>query len=102
MSRWHTAAHHTTRTAKLRPRIQAAIDAGADVRCWRCGGPILPGQAFDLGHQVDLAQGGDPNDMRPEHRSKTGRCPGNRSAGGKLGRSMQMKKTRSERRMLPW
>ena len=36
----------------LRRRWQEAIDAGADVRCWRpgCGRPILPGDRWDLGH----------------------------------------------------
>lgn len=40
---------------KLRKRWQARIDSGEEVVCWRCAEqgephPILPGDAWDLGH----------------------------------------------------
>lgn len=101
MSRHHRTAHHTARAAKLRPRVQAQINAGT-VACWRCGQPILPGQPWDLGHMVDLADGGNPNDMRPEHRHRTGGCPGNRSAGGQRGAALTNSHRRTERRLPNW
>lgn len=47
--------------------------------CPRCGQPILPGQALDYGHTVDLAADSTSKADRVEHRY----C--NRSAGGRTG-----------------
>lgn len=67
---------------QARKRIQPLIDAG-DAVCARCGHPIRPGQAWDVGHVLPLDTHGhladDPANMRPEHR----RC--NRSAGARQG-----------------
>ena len=53
----------------------ARIEAGERVTCWRCGHPIQPGTAWDLGHDdLDRAKINGP-----EHR----RC--NRSAAGQVG-----------------
>lgn len=54
------------------------IDSGHPVTCPRCGKPIRPGDAWDLGHAQDLALGGDKRHRRPEHAN----C--NRSAGAAL------------------
>lgn len=64
---------------RLRARWAEAVRAGG-VGCRRCGGPITPGQPWDLGHVVDLADGGAPLDAAPEHRA----C--NRAAGGRRNR----------------
>jgi hypothetical protein len=61
---------------KLRADWQRRMDEGETVNCWRCGEPIEPGEAWDLGHDDDdrtLYRG-------PEH---AGRC--NRSAAGRRG-----------------
>lgn len=59
-----------------RQRLLTLQAAGTTLTCWRCGGPITPGQPWDLGH--------DDHDRTitrgPEHRHPTGRCPGNRAA----------------------
>ncbi|MGL5851640.1 MAG: hypothetical protein ACRCZD_12750 [Phycicoccus sp.] len=55
-----------------------AVDLGL-VSCARCHEPINPGQPWDMGHVVDVINGGDPLHMLPEHAS----C--NRSAGGRVG-----------------
>jgi hypothetical protein len=51
--------------------------ATGQVLCWRCGHPIRPGEAWDLGH--------DDHDRSiyrgPEHRHPTPWCKGNRRAG---------------------
>jgi hypothetical protein len=69
-----------TMCSRLRRQL-APVVAGGGVTCWRCGQRIAPGQAWDLGHRVDVALGGNPFDVAPEHRWRTPSCPGNRSAG---------------------
>lgn len=95
MSQWHKAAKHTSRTRTLRPRWQAAINRG-EVACWRCGRPIVPGQLWDMGHVTDLARGGDPNEMLPEHRGH------NRSEGGRLGAKITNTRQRTAKRLPNW
>jgi hypothetical protein len=62
-----------------RRRIAPLVRAGLAV-CWRCGLPIRPGQAWDLGH--------DDRDRSkyagPEHRHSR-HCPegGNRATAGR-------------------
>lgn len=56
----------------------------------------MPGQLWDMGHVQDLAQGGDPNHMLPEHRGH------NRRQGGKLGAAITNGKKRQDRRLPPW
>lgn len=79
-------ADHQARRAALAPTVNAG-----HATCWRCGLPILPGQAWDLGH--------DDHDRSiyrgPEHRRRTGGCPGNRAAGAVKGN-----RARGQRRRL--
>ena len=61
---------------RLRALIAPEVEAG-NAACWRCGNPILPRQAFDLGHHdVDRSKY-----MGPEH-ALARDCPagGNRAA----------------------
>jgi hypothetical protein len=71
----------------IRRRWAPLVDAG-QVACWRCGRPIIPGTAWDLGH--------DDNNRAiirgPEH---AGPC--NRAAGGRLGRARQRQRERITR-----
>ena len=61
---------------KLREQWALKVATGT-VLCWRCGYPIHPYEAWDLGH--------DDYDRRitrgPEHRYTTEHCIGNRKAG---------------------
>lgn len=66
--------------AKMRTRLDPLHALGA-LTCWRCGQRITPAQPYDLGHRVDVALGGNPFDVAPEHRWRTPTCVGNRSAG---------------------
>lgn len=84
-----TAKHRTPeyqRNARIvRGRVRAAHATGRPVRCWRGGGAILPGTAYDVGH-IAGAIGSRLEELAPEHRSATpGCCGGNRSHGGKHG-----------------
>jgi hypothetical protein len=88
-----------SRIAKLRAHWAPKVDAG-DVVCRRCHEPIRPGQDWDLGHDHDLALGGNAKGrMVPEHRHPTGSCPGNRSAGATLGNQLRH---RPRRRLSEW
>jgi hypothetical protein len=57
-----TARGYGAEHQKLRRRLAPQVEAGL-VNCWRCGDPIRPGEAWDLGH--------DDHDRRryrgPEH-----------------------------------
>ena len=83
-----TAKHRSktyVRNARLiRQQVTAAHRLGDPVPCWRGRGAIAPGQAYDVGHR-DPAGGEGLDNLAPEHRYKTSRCRGNRSAGGQLG-----------------
>lgn len=84
MSQHHRKQWNGNDSAKARARIKA----GPPVQqCIRCGGPIriADGKTWDAGHLVDLAEGGDAHRYGPEHRHRTGACPGNRAAGGRAG-----------------
>ena len=75
---------------RLRQQWAPTVALGR-VKCRRCGQPITPGQAWDLGHDHDLALGGDPlGPMRPEHALRRD-CPdgGNRAAGARLGAQLR-------------
>ena len=77
----------------IRRRWQERIDSGEEVRCWRCGRLIVPGMAWDLGH--------DDND-RGVYRGPE--CVhGNRKAGGaKGGRVVQAKRRRQSGNSQQW
>lgn len=67
------------RHQQLRKQVEPVVAAGR-AKCWRCGLPIHPTQAWDLGH--------DDHDRRryngPEHRHAAD-CPegGNRATAGR-------------------
>src|SRR5260370_1228095 len=70
-------------------RIRKALIASGlwiGMPCWRCGLPMLPGQKLDLGHVVDVADGGMGGPVALEHSS----C--NRRAGGKAGTELRAKR----------
>lgn len=65
---------------KVRRALAPAVEAG-DAKCWRCGEPILPGEPWDAGHVVAIAEGGHPDGKRlPEHRGRCNRRDGARIA----------------------
>lgn len=73
---------------------QRISDPDHPVVCPRCEEEVTPGQAWDMGHQEDLALGGHPlGVMVPEHRT----C--NRRAGGQLGALLR---PRGRRRLAEW
>lgn len=73
------AAGYGYRHRRLRERWQQRIDAGQDVRCWRCGTPLV-GTAWDLGHDDhDRSQYRGPECI-PCNRATSGRLVGKRQA----------------------
>lgn len=67
--RGYGAAHQRERRS-----WQPLVDAGM-VTCWRCGQPIAPGTAWDLGHLDDRSGYGGP-----EHARTCNRAAGARKA----------------------
>lgn len=69
----------------IRAQVAAAHRLGERVACWRGGGTIHPGQAYDVGH-INPDGGHGRDNLAAEHRHKIdGCCAGNRSHGGTLG-----------------
>jgi len=95
-----TAKHRTrtyARNARLvRQQVAAAHRLGDPVVCWRGGGRIRPGQAFDVGHR-NPAGGEGLGNLAPEHRhAQPGCCKGNRSDGGTIGARITNHRTRPQ------
>jgi hypothetical protein len=58
---------------RIRRQWARRIEAGERIACWRCGTPILPGQAWDLGHDdYDRSVYRGPEHAR-ENRATAGR-----------------------------
>lgn len=49
MKRSTSARGYGTAHQAARARLAPSVDAGR-ASCWRCGRPIVPGEAWDLGH----------------------------------------------------
>jgi hypothetical protein len=82
-----------SRITKARAHWSPLVAAGA-VDCRRCHKPIAPADQWDLGHDHDLALGGNPaGRMTPEHQH----C--NRAAGAQLGNQLRH---RPRRRLSEW
>jgi hypothetical protein len=75
VSKHHTAIGWSNVNKKHRARLAATLPT----QCMRCGQIVTADMKWDVGHRVDLAQGGNSNDVGVEHRS----C--NRRAGGRAG-----------------
>ena len=103
MSEKHTTTEYQRNSKHLRKRVRASWDNGDDVACWRCGRLIFETTPFDIGH-LDPFGGEGLDNLAPEHRSKTGVCPGNRNLGGRAGARITNagKKPRSTFKGLPW
>lgn len=85
----------------IRQQVAKRRRSGDEVICWRCGRPIDELQTFDVGH-ITLDGGHGLGNLAPEHRYKTGRCQGNRSAGGRVGAARQQANTATTKGLLPW
>lgn len=77
----------------IRQNVARRRRNGQAVTCWRCGTDLDPEQTFDVGH-IDPDAGHSLENLAPEHRYKSGRCLGNRAAGGRLGRQLQAQRRR--------
>jgi hypothetical protein len=60
----------TTRTqrAAARPTLLAELVAAGTLPCPRCHQPMHPWQHLDVGHTIDVADGGTHSPLRLEHR----------------------------------
>jgi hypothetical protein len=101
MSAKHGDPEYRKNARIIRQGVAKRRKAGDELRCWRCGGLIDEEQAYDVGH-IDPGAGHDIGNLAPEHRYKSGRCQGNRSNGGRLGRARQTQHHAASKGLLPW
>lgn len=88
MSAKHRTPEYHRNARIIRGRVKVAHRRHEPVPCWRGGGPIMPGQPFDVGHRTG-ATGSTLHDLAPEHRHETpGCCKGNRAHGGADGAAL--------------
>lgn len=91
----HQTPEYRTNASIVRAQVRRAHKAGTEVLCWRCGWPIDPEQAFDIGH-LSADAGHSMDNLAPEHRGE------NRSHGGKTGAAIQARTKQRTAGMLPW
>jgi len=97
------SAHHRTPawqrfTRYARPILRASLPAPCvQPRC-QLGGVVEVGQAFDVAHIIPPEHGGEDSlsNVGPAHP----RC--NRSDGGKAGRTKQVARRQTEKRLPKW
>ena len=94
MSRHHKKTKHTTHVVTVRAIIAAQLPRP----CVDCGKPVAKTDQWEVGHIVPAALGGRTTlqNCGPSHRV----C--NRRAGGKLGRSMQLRSARARKDIREW
>ena len=99
MSRHHKTKWTGADSRKWRAIIEPTLPAPCCAARCVMGGVVYPGQLWDVGHRVGVADPRSSNDavnLGPEHR----KC--NRSAGGKQGGAMTKKKRRDDERLVTW
>lgn len=101
MSAKHADPEYRKNARIIRQQVDRRRRQGDEVACWRCGRPIGEEQTYDVGH-IDPAAGHEVDNLAPEHRYKSGRCQGNRAAGGRMGRAIQGARTSASKGLLPW
>lgn len=95
MSAKHQSPEYRKNAAMVRAQVRRTHKQGTEVECWRCGWPIDPEQAFDVGH-LDPNAGHALSNLAPEHRGE------NRRAGGKAGAAVQARAKAITVGMFPW
>jgi len=101
MSTKHSDPEYRKNARIIRQQVAKQRRAGNDITCWRCGRTIAEEQTYDVGH-IDPASGHTMDNLSPEHRYKSGGCQGNRAAGGRMGRTMQLTRTGTDKKLLRW
>ncbi|SDO77741.1 hypothetical protein SAMN04487848_2060 [Microbacterium sp. ru370.1] len=90
MSDKHTDPEFLANARIVRAQVRRDWAYGNEVRCWRRGCPIEPGQRFDVGH-LDPNGGHSRSNLAPE-------CvPCNRSEGGRRGAAITNTRDRARR-----
>ncbi|QCQ16995.1 hypothetical protein [Microbacterium sp. RG1] len=94
MSAKHQTREYQRNAKVIRARVRVSHKRQQPVPCWRGGGPIMPGQPYDVGH-LPGARASALHELAPEHRHATpGCCRGNRAHGGAEGAAITNAKHR--------
>lgn len=94
MSQHHRRSRHTTFAPAIREKLAAMLP----LPCVDCGRPVLPEQAWQVGHIRPASQGGTTtmSNCGPSHTA----C--NRRAGGRLGAAVTNGRRRAGQDIRPW
>ncbi len=94
MSKWHKQSRHTTHAVKIRDILKMTLPRP----CVDCGRPVLPTDKWQVGHIIPASQGGQTTlaNCGPSHEL----C--NKRAGGRLGRSMQLRASKQRKDIREW
>lgn len=84
MTSKHASPEYHRNAKHVRRQVRKTWDQEDCVTCWRCGHIIPEGMPYDVGH-IDPFGGEGLENLAPEHRTRTGACPGNRNLGGRAG-----------------
>lgn len=101
MTAKHSDPEYRKNARIIRQQVEKLRRSGDDPTCWRCGSLIGEGQTYDVGH-LDPNAGHSMENLAPEHRYKSGRCQGNRAAGGRMGRAIQTHRKTASKGLLQW
>jgi hypothetical protein len=104
MTDFHRTAGWFALTREMRPIIQRQVDAGTAV-CVDCGGPVLPGERWQVGHRLDRytypQYALERWNVGPSHGGTKGRSC-NQRAGGKIGARITHAKRARKKAMIQW
>lgn len=78
---------------RARPRLLAHLAQVGSLPCPRCNDPMVIGQRLDVGHEVDVVDGGRGSPLRLEHMSCNRRA-GDRRQGRRPDRQSLVKISR--------
>lgn len=101
MTAKHADPEYRKNARIVRQQVAKVRRTGGEVQCWRCNNLIDDEQTFDVGH-INPAGGHGIDNLAPEHRYKSGRCQGNRAAGGRMGSTIRSARQSSAKGLLPW
>ncbi|GAA2172428.1 hypothetical protein GCM10009846_10330 [Agrococcus versicolor] len=104
MTAFHRTAAWGALVRRMRPVLQAQVDAGTAV-CLDCGRPVLPGDRWQVGHR--LGRDSHPHlalmdwNVGTSHGGQKGRSC-NQRAGARYGNAKRAARAKRSTEMLPW
>lgn len=101
MSQHHRRAKASTHHPKLRAQIKPRLP----LPCVDCPHPVMPDDAWQVGHRIPLSRGGKttPANTGPSHTfCRACRKACNQVAGGRLGATVTNSRRQARKDIRPW